>query len=69
MSFIKKYLLEPKEIAKQIIDSPKMVYMTNVKVDAFMGSPESIIIIDEFITAYEEDPKQDFSSIISKYTN
>ena len=67
MSIIKKYLDQPEKIILEIENRPELVYMAHAKVDAFFGDTNSLNLIDEFITAYEEDPKQDFKGITGKY--
>ena len=67
MSFTKKYLDQIEKLVLLVENNPTQVYMSHVKVDAFFGDTNSLNLIDEFITAYEEDPKQDFREITGKY--
>lgn len=67
MSFTKKYLDQTEKIILDIENRPELVYLTHSKVDAFFGNTNSLNLIDEFIKAYKEDPKQDFREITGKY--
>lgn len=69
MSFIKKYLNNVDEIVEAIIESPADVYRVHTNADALIGPTKSMDLIDEFVKAYQENPEQDFSGIISKYKN
>ena len=69
MSFIKKYLGSVEDIIEYIESSPEQFYNSNIKADAYIGPAKSMELLDEFITAYQEDDKQDFSIIIAKYKN
>jgi hypothetical protein len=69
MSFIKKYLQNVDQIIEAINVSPKLYYIGNYKVDAFIGSKDSINLTNEFIEKYSEDPEQDFSELTTKYKN
>lgn len=67
MSFIKKYLADVEFIIEAIEASPEMFYLSNNKVDAFIGPSDSIKLTDEFIQEYQENPGQDFQELTSKY--
>lgn len=69
MSFIKKYLQPVEDIIESIESNPKLFYLNNIKVDTYIGPSKSMQLLDEFITAYQEDDSQDFSKITSKYKN
>ena len=67
MSFTKKYLNNIESIIEAIEASPEFFYLSNSKVDAFIGPSDSIKLTDEFIQEYQENPGQDFQELISKY--
>ena len=67
MSFTKKYLPEVNKVIESIEDSSEYYYLTTNKVDSFIGSTESINLTDEFIKQYQEDSKQDFKKLTTKY--
>jgi len=67
MSFTKKYLPGVNKVIESIEDSAEYYYLTTNKVDSFIGSTESINLTDEFIKQYQEDSKQDFKKLTTKY--
>lgn len=67
MSVIKKYMPEVAEVIEKIESFPAGYYLANRKVDIFIGPSESIDLTNEFMEAYDEDSKQDFTKITAKY--
>lgn len=67
MSVIKKYLPNVVDVIESIEQSPDLYYMQNIKVDIIMGSEDAMQLTDEFMEAYDEDSRQDFTRITAKY--
>jgi hypothetical protein len=67
MSFNKKYLTSVDIILQQLEKDIEDVYNKYHTADALIGPTNSVDLINEFLQAYYENPKQDFSKIISKY--
>lgn len=67
MSFTKKYLRDVEFIVEAIQASPELFYLSNSKVDAFIGPSDSIKLTNEFIQEYQENPGKDFRELTSKY--
>ena len=69
MSFTKKYLDQTEKIILDIKNRPDQVYRLHANADVFIGTGDkhSIKLINEFLKAYDENPKQDFKEITEKY--
>jgi hypothetical protein len=69
MSFTKKYLDQTEKIILDIENRPGQVYRLHANADTFIGTGDkhSIELINEFLKAYDENPKQDFNTITEKY--
>ena len=67
MSVIKKYLPNIVDAIESIEQSPDLYYLQHNKVDIIMGSEDVMQLTDEFMEAYDEDSKQDFTRITEKY--